>query len=639
MHTRAPNVCFVTAGAALALVGCAVEVVDAEEGALSGGNLGSLTVCPASNVIVDPPQFVWKSPTDETKPCSESVDPYCVGTMEVGQATLAINAKTLTTRAYRQAGSSYSVPGPTLKMKRGRKYVMRLHNTLPYAPKSTSMNVQKDPNVVNLHTHGLHVSGESPGDDVTRSFEGQRGGDFVYDIPADHMGGTFWYHAHHHGSTELQVAGGMFGQVIIDDSNDGIPANVAAMTERQLLIAYLDPSVAGTGGDTLMSGSLTATWTANGLVGGGLCMPQNEWQHFRILVAHPVPTERTLAVGANCEVQLLARDGVWRTTAPKLLSTRSLSIPGASRVDLAVRCSNDSNITIGGTTVANLYVNGAGNTTVGPFSGGSTGGTWSALRPTYLRDLRSETNLNNASIQMGARAINGVKFNHDVPNLTLNANKVQHWSLSGSQQHPFHLHIYHLQTQNCGGDFESGEYYDVVSRGCDVRFDLNAATAKVFEGRTIFHCHVLEHEDQGAMGWADVFGGVAPPTYPSTAFSEYYSLGGSSPVCGDASCNGTETQCTCPGDCGAAPSTESSCTDGVSNDCDGLIDCADSDCVGNPACAGVCDADSLCEGNEDCTNCLSDCPGVTGGQPSKRYCCGDGIQQSLETTALCDGNF
>ena len=59
--------------------------------------------------------------------------------------------------------------------------------------KASVHNVFKDANIANIHTHGLHISGESPGDDVTRAFEGGFGGDFVYDIPADHMGGTFWY--------------------------------------------------------------------------------------------------------------------------------------------------------------------------------------------------------------------------------------------------------------------------------------------------------------------------------------------------------------------------------------------------------------------------------------------------------------
>ena len=620
--------------ASAALAACAPAATPESTESVSDAGIGSgssaLSVCPATNVIADPPQFSWD--------CSNSA--YCTGTMEVGQATFNINGQTLTTRAYRQAGTQYTIPGPTMKMQPGKKYVMRLQNTLPYQALSTSTNVFKDPNVVNLHTHGLHISGESPSDDVTRSFEGQRGGDFVYDIPANHMGGTYWYHAHHHGSTYLQVSGGMFGQLIVDDANDGMPANVAAMAERQLVVAYLDPGVAGTGGDTLMSGTLTPTWTVNGAVQGSMCIPGNEWQHWRVLLADRDSTEKSLGVGANCEVAMLARDGVWRTTAPKVLSTRAIRITGASRVDLAVRCTADSTITVDGATVANVVVSSNGtNTSAGPYSSGATGGTWSATRPDYLRDLRGITSVHKEAIRMGARAINGVPFNHDVPNITLNADQTQEWTLNGSAQHPFHLHVYHVQSLGCGGDYETGEFYDVMSQGCTVRFDMNAATSTAYAGRTIMHCHILAHEDQGAMAWMDVIGGVAPPTLPA-GFSEYYTLGATTPVCGDAVCNGTETKCTCPGDCGPAPTTETSCTDGVSNDCDGAIDCADSDCSANAACVSACDNDTICEAGEDCNNCRNDCPAVTSGKPSAKYCCGDGIMQSAEGDGtICDGRY
>jgi FtsP/CotA-like multicopper oxidase with cupredoxin domain len=360
---------------------------------------------------------------------------------------------------------------------------------------------------------------------VTRVFEGGFGGDYVYDIAADHMGGTYWYHAHHHGSTFLQISGGAFGQIIIDDANDGIPANVAAMTERQLVVAFLDPAAAGTGGDTLLSGTLAPTWTVNGLQQGNLCTTANEWQHWRVLLADRDATPKTLGVGANCEVMLLARDGVWRTTAPKALTTGSISLTGASRADLAVRCTNDSTITINGTPIANVLVSGTGNTTVGPFSSGSTGSTWSATRPAYLRDLRGVTPVNSQSVTMGARTINGASFDEAVPTFTLPATQVQNWNIKGANQHPFHLHVYHVQSVDCGGSFEPGEYYDVVADGCNVRFDLNPATSTVFEGRTIMHCHILAHEDQGAMGWLDVVGGLPPPSFPAgTSFSAKYSL-------------------------------------------------------------------------------------------------------------------
>lgn len=52
-----------------------------------------------------------------------------------------------------------------------------------------------------------------------------------------------------------------------------------------------------------------------------------------------------------------------------------------------------------------------------------------------------------------------------------------------------------------------------------------------YEGRTILHCHILAHEDQGAMAWMDVIGGLAPPVFPTNGdiglpYSEYYALGG-----------------------------------------------------------------------------------------------------------------
>jgi len=501
---------FALAAAGTMLAGaCTAESEESHQ----SGNAAALTVCPATNVITDPTPFQWTyHAASATNPT-----PYYSGTLEMGVATFNISGQTLTTRAYRQAGGAYSIPGPTITVVPGNKYVLSFHNTLPYQPASMAMNVFKDPNVSNLHTHGLHISGESPSDDVTRSFEGGFGGDFVWDIPADHMGGTYWYHAHHHGSTYLQVSGGAFGQLVVSDANDGIPANVAAMTERQLVIAYLDPGAAGTGGDTLMSGTLSSTWTVNGLVQGAFCGPVNEWQHWRVLLADRHATEKTVGVGPSCEVALLARDGVWRTTAPKVLPTRALNLTGASRADLAVRCSNDSTITVNGSTVANIYINGAGNTAVGPYSNGATGTTWSAIRPSYLRDLRNVQNnqLLLKDVRMGARTINGSKFDHTTPTFTLSANKVQEWKVSGNTNHPFHLHVYHFQAQNCSGAFENGEYYDTLTSACSVRFDLNAATSTVYEGMTMMHCHILEHEDQGAMGWLDTVGGLPPPTFPA----------------------------------------------------------------------------------------------------------------------------
>lgn len=70
-------------------------------------------------------------------------------------------------------------------------------------------------NTTNLHTHGLHVSPAGNGDNVLLNIAPQTMFPYEINIPADHPAGTFWYHAHRHGSTAVQVASGASGALII----------------------------------------------------------------------------------------------------------------------------------------------------------------------------------------------------------------------------------------------------------------------------------------------------------------------------------------------------------------------------------------------------------------------------------------
>ena len=155
-----------------------------------------------------------------------------------------------------------------------------------------------------------------------------------------------------------------------------------------------------------------------------------------------------------------------------------------------------------------------------------------------------------------------------------------------------------------GGGIAAGRRVQ-LTWGTD-EFDINALTA---DGQTIM---------KRAIEWA----------------------AGMETVCGDGDCDVGE-ECDCPDDCGSPAAFEEpgvTCDDGVDNDCDGQTDCDDINCSATPECV-VC-GNSLCEFGEDCNSCPGDCPGITGGKPADRYCCGNGVVESPEGDGtICDGNY
>ena len=70
-------------------------------------------------------------------------------------------------------------------------------------------------NTINLHTHGLHVSPTGNSDNVLLNIRPQTEFPYEINIPEDHPAGTFWYHAHRHGSTAVQVSSGAAGILVV----------------------------------------------------------------------------------------------------------------------------------------------------------------------------------------------------------------------------------------------------------------------------------------------------------------------------------------------------------------------------------------------------------------------------------------
>jgi FtsP/CotA-like multicopper oxidase with cupredoxin domain len=74
----------------------------------------------------------------------------------------------------------------------------------------------------NLHTHGLHVSPAGNSDNVHLRIGPQQRFEYEIHIPEDHPCGTFWYHAHKHGSVAAQVSSGMAGALIVEGGIDEV---------------------------------------------------------------------------------------------------------------------------------------------------------------------------------------------------------------------------------------------------------------------------------------------------------------------------------------------------------------------------------------------------------------------------------
>jgi hypothetical protein len=119
---------------------------------------------------------------------------------------------------------------PLFHLVPGKKYALTLAN-----------RVLMTGTKANLHSPGLHISGDGSSNDITRYANVGDCLTYTYQVLSSHMGGTFWYHMHVHELTNEHVSGGAFGMLIVEEQSGVAPnANVQLWLDRlheRLLVA------------------------------------------------------------------------------------------------------------------------------------------------------------------------------------------------------------------------------------------------------------------------------------------------------------------------------------------------------------------------------------------------------------------
>lgn len=88
--------------------------------------------------------------------------------------------------------------------------------------------------------------------------------------------------------------------------------------------------------------------------------------------------------------------------------------------------------------------------------------------------------------------------------------QLEDWEISntGVMDHPFHLHTNPFQVIDRNGQLEPYRAWKdtvLVPAGETVRIRI---PFKDFPGKTVYHCHILDHEDLGMMGTVEMTGAV-----------------------------------------------------------------------------------------------------------------------------------
>jgi FtsP/CotA-like multicopper oxidase with cupredoxin domain len=475
-----------------------------------------LGVLGLASTVVGAAGLAWKSTSGfPVAPSAALVEPPVLASVD-GRLEVRLEAAEGPVRiaGRRATALSYngSLPGPTLHLQPGDRLRVQLVNRLNDS--------------TNLHVHGLHVSPEDNGDNPFVTVKPGATFDYDYQLPPDHPPGVYWYHPHHHGTVADQIFGGLYGAIIVTDLVGG-SGPMPVTRERVLVISDITLNAAGSirfpSTMTRMRGREGDLALVNGQARPILSAQAGQRERWRIVNACTARYLRLHLEGQR--LQLLGLDS-GRFAAPR--DVTAVVLASGNRADLLVTTSpgtallqatpynrgdmmgmggsmgNDSqaNSNAGDTLLATLDVTGEGATPLPPIPA-----------QTEPRDLRQESIARRRqltlSMAMGGGTmrftIDGKEFDPNRIDQTVTVGTIEEWAITNTSpmDHPIHLHVWPMQLiEEKGQQLTESSWQDVVNVPARSNVKVRIAFDD-FAGRTVYHCHILDHEDQGMMGVID----------------------------------------------------------------------------------------------------------------------------------------
>ena len=389
-------------------------------------------------------------------------------------------------------GFNGQIPGPVIEARVGDVLEVRLTNRL-HEP-------------TDIHWHGLRVPAAMDGTDMVQHPIAP-GETFTYRFTLPDAG-TFWYHPHMNETVQLER--GLYGALIVRGPNEPV-----LDAERVLVLddVKLDRKgqIKALGGlIERHDGRQGGTRLVNGKAEPTLPMAAGQIERWRIINASSARYVR-LSIGGR-PFTILGTDG-GLIEAPVRVS--EVLLTPADRVDIAVGpFTEGETIAVEALKYNRMTVARAKNESFATIRVGPTAPSRAVIPPTLRRiePLVSGPVSPTREIHLGVKPSlrHGVNFvvnkephHRDKP---VKVGELQVWDVINDtmMDHPFHLHGFFFQVLEVNGEapaFRSWEdTINVLPRG-RVRI---AWVPDDRPGEWMYHCHILEHHEQGMMGHFEV---------------------------------------------------------------------------------------------------------------------------------------